>query len=207
MQHRRRRHVHLPGVHHRSRRRPVRAVRPGSAGGSATSSQRPQARTATITYSAILRDLPAVDRGDVVTNSVHAALEHHERTNPTSTAARLRPVRPTRSTANVTVIEPVLSIDKNVSTGDSGPGQRLLVHDRRLQPRRPEHQRCLQHHGRRHDPDRCRGQRRLDQQRRRARRCRRQRRRHDHLDLRRPDRRSAPLRRSRTKRRSPPAPP
>ena len=80
----------------------------------------PSARVVTITYSAVVADLPTVHRGDVRHQHRPRGLGPHA-----GTAADLG--HGTRSTsasvdarANVTIVEPVLSIDKTVAPAPTG---------------------------------------------------------------------------------------
>ncbi len=82
----------------------------------------PSIRVAEITYSAVLRDLPSVDRGDVVTNTAHGAWDLVD--GPEHTSAGDTFDRTTgNATADIRVLEPVLSVDKTVSDTTPAPGE------------------------------------------------------------------------------------
>ena len=87
----------------------------------------PSVREITITYSAITADLPTVHRGDVVTNTAHAAWNVVPGPAPTSVTGPFDQVS-VDAAANVTILEPVLSIDKTVAPVRPAPGQTFDYH-------------------------------------------------------------------------------
>ena len=82
----------------------------------------PSPRLVTITYSAVVADLPSLHRGDVVTNTAHAAWDLVPGTSPTTVKGPFDQ-RSVDASASVTIIEPVLSVDKNVDPVRPAPGE------------------------------------------------------------------------------------
>ena len=82
----------------------------------------PSARVVTITYSAVVVDVGGPHRSDVVTNTAHAAWDLTPGAPPTSVAGPFDQ-RSIDASASVTILEPVLSIDKNVAPLRPAPGE------------------------------------------------------------------------------------
>ena len=82
----------------------------------------PNPRVVTITYSAIVADLPTLHRSDVVTNTAHAAWDVVPGPPPTSVNGPFDQ-RSVDASASVTILEPVLSIDKTVTPARPAPGE------------------------------------------------------------------------------------
>ncbi len=82
----------------------------------------PSPRVVTITYSAVVADLPSLHRGDVVTNTAHAAWDLVPGTPPTSVNGPFDQ-RSIDASAGVTIVEPVLGVDKTVDPVRPAPGE------------------------------------------------------------------------------------
>lgn len=80
-----------------------------------------QIRTITVTYTAAVADLAGIDRGDVLTNTARLGWNGTNGPDPTSAGATFNR-NSSNATSNVTVIEPVLSVDKTVNDATPAPG-------------------------------------------------------------------------------------
>ena len=82
----------------------------------------PSSRTVNLTYSAVVTDVPSVKRGVVLTNIAHGAWDLTDGTDPTSVTHPFQE-RSVDAPANVTVVEPLLTIDKTVTPSRPAPGE------------------------------------------------------------------------------------
>ena len=83
--------------------------------------QIPQVRTITISYTAKIADVPAAQRGVVLSNAAHVAWDNAVKTPPTA-ANYVFQKSSSNATAPVTVLEPLLAIAKAVSSATPQPG-------------------------------------------------------------------------------------
>ncbi len=118
-----RRRGHLFLRRGRARHRPPAPVgAPPSDGAWATSCPTRASRTVNLTYSAVVTDVPSVRRGAVLTNTAHGAWDLTDGADPTSVTHPFDQ-RSIDAPATVTVVEPVLTIDKTVTPARPAPGE------------------------------------------------------------------------------------
>ena len=87
----------------------------------------PSARVVTVTYSAIIADLPTLHRGDVVTNTAHAAWDLVPGPPPTSVTGPFDQVS-INAAASVTILEPVPQHRQDRRPARPAPGETFDYH-------------------------------------------------------------------------------